>query len=565
MALDQVHVKPSDFVESFFNIPQKPKNTVDMSQLSGGAGSTQGNVVGRFSLKERPYLYEIYNTAAKDVLLMCGRQVEKSTTIGNRILTHSMLLQNFRSMYVAPRDKQAAQFSRNRIRQPIKESEELSLMKGRHRSIRAMLGDQLADNVYYQKFTTGSEILIEYAYLNADRVRGGTADSLCMDEFQDLLFDLLPVIDAVLFTSAYQFRLYAGTPKSVDNTINIYWEKYSTKNEWAIPCDACGHWNILGYANVGKTCLICSKCGAQIHPHHERAQWVSGRDPTWLTDPPLSRPFVGYRIPQPLSPNNNHVVLLDKIENNPPATVNNEVWGFAHDSADKLFSEAKIRPHCDAKFDMERDGRRHAQQNPTVMGIDWAGGSDLSPDQVVSTTAVTIMTVNVHHCRVVYFKRYTGREADPDFVDLDIARLVQEFNVKYVCPDFGGGYQQNFRLQKKFGAHRVIPVHYTGVKLLTWNKNLGRYMAARTEVIQRFAYALTSAQLFKLPSYSDPVARDALGDLYNVYEEMDAKHTRTIIQRTPGTTDDFLHSMVYAFIASMFIVPRPDIIRPTNS
>jgi hypothetical protein len=53
------------------------------------------------------------------------------------------------------------------------------------------------------------------------------------------------------------------------------------------------HWNILGEKNIGKKFLICERCGKQIHPQHERAQWAAGN---------ANAEYEGYRINQLMVP-----------------------------------------------------------------------------------------------------------------------------------------------------------------------------------------------------------------------------------------------------------------------
>ena len=90
---------------------------------------------------------------------------------------------------------------------------------------------------------------MRYAFLNADRVRGIPADMVCIDEIQDVLTDNIPVIEECVSHSSFKYKLYAGTPKSLDNTLESLWVEDSTQNEWVVPCDSCGggdyrHWNI---------------------------------------------------------------------------------------------------------------------------------------------------------------------------------------------------------------------------------------------------------------------------------------------------------------------------------
>ena len=52
-------------------------------------------------------------------------------------------------------------------------------------------------------------------------------------------------------------------------------------------------------------------------------------------------------------------------------------------------------------------------------------------------------------------------------------------------------------------------------------------------------------------------------DLMSVFTEYNEARRTTLINRTPGQTDDTLHSITYCFLASMLKHPRPDIITPT--
>ena len=117
--------------------------------------------------------------------------------------------------------------------------------------------------------------------------------------------------------SQYDFRIYSGTPKSLDNTISYYWNNFSTKNEWVIPCDKCGggdyrKWNVIEEESIGDEGLICTKCGNRINPDHPDAKWASMRSNTWLSNPPVNNPYEGYRIPQVIAPWINWASILDK-------------------------------------------------------------------------------------------------------------------------------------------------------------------------------------------------------------------------------------------------------------
>lgn len=276
---DLLGVSPSEFAETAIRIPEAGR-------------------ISDFSFEGREYLRKIYDTPANKVLMLCGRQVEKSTTLGNRMLCYSALTNNFRSLYVAPSAEQAKVFSNDRVKDVIDASP----------MIRAYTTSAINQAVFFKKFINYSQIRLRYAYLTADRVRGIPSDMILIDELQDILIDNIPVIEQCAFHSSYKLFLYSGTPKSVDNTIEFYWSEFSTQNEWVVPCERHGlpsdsstwHWNVLTEKNIGSTGLICDKCGETISARHPKAQWAS-MNPT-REDNKDKVTFEGYRIPQIMVP-----------------------------------------------------------------------------------------------------------------------------------------------------------------------------------------------------------------------------------------------------------------------
>jgi hypothetical protein len=158
-------------------------------------------------------LHDCYDIEVEDThtFIADGFVTHNSTSLGNQILTYSMLRENFRSLFVSPAQQQTETFSRDRIATPIELSKILKPM--------ASFGSATKDNVLYKKFSTGSDITLRYAFLHADRIRGISADLLALDELQDIITDIIPVIEESLSHSEYGIYRYSGTPKSTDNTI----------------------------------------------------------------------------------------------------------------------------------------------------------------------------------------------------------------------------------------------------------------------------------------------------------------------------------------------------------
>ena len=523
----------------------------DDSQLVGVDPDEIG--LEKFSFDKRPYLPAVYDTKARKTLLMCGRQTEKTTSLGNQILTYSCMRDHFKSLYVSPTETQTTTFSRDRIAAPIKLSKRLKLFKGSNPAF--------ADNVMFKEFITHANITLRYAYLHADRVRGVFADLLCIDELQDIIPDIIPVIEQSLSHSPYRILRYAGTPKSLDNTIAWYWENHSTMNEWVIPCDACNHWNIPGEKHIGLEHLICDKCGKQIYPNHDRAQWASMRSPKWLKDPPIKRPFEGYRIPQIITPWVDWHDINDNRRLYTRAKFINEVLGQAYDHADKLLTKSKLLPNCTSTPMTLEHALKFKNNAKIYFGIDWGGGSEA--EEKKSFTVLTVGAYLGGKFTFIYFKRYEGAAAEDDVMMADIIRLANLFGVSILGTDYGGGHVYNGELIRTFGLKRLARYQYVGTKQIYFDKHLARFMVNRTEALMALVNALTRHDMIRLPQWDD-IETPFMSDLLAVFAETAEYGRKTTISRSPGASDDTIHAMLYCLLASMIHYPRPDIIAPVG-
>lgn len=522
---------PSEFVSSFLKIPV-------VGDLSN------------FSFKGRRYLIPIYDTPAQRLLLQCGRQVEKSTTLGNIILTYTVLRRHFRSLFVSPTQQQTETFSRDRIATPIELSETLKAFTR---------GASVKDNVLYKKFVTGSDLTLRYAFLHADRVRGISADMLLLDEIQDILTETIPVIEEALSHSPFKILRYSGTPKSLDNTISYYWNQYSTQNEWVIPCEGCNKWNVVCEDSIGKDGLICTKCGRGIRADHPKAQWASMRSSHWLKNPPVNTPFEGYRIPQVIAPWVNWSDILDKQKRYNRAQFFNEVLGLGYDSGEKPISrDALIESSDSSAMNTEEAALKKIKRFNTdvYMGIDWGTGEN-------TYTCLCVAAYHGGRFTYLYFRRFEGAEAEPERTMSEVRRLIDLFGIKIIGVDYGGGFDRNDNLIRKYGITRVARYQYVNTRRIYFDKSLARFMVNRTEALMAVINSINRKDTFKFPSW-EKIETPYGSDLLSVFTEYNEARRTTIISKTPGTTDDTLHAMTYCFLASMIKHPRPDIIAPSG-
>jgi phage terminase large subunit GpA-like protein len=182
-----VSLTMSDFAENFF-------------MLSGE----------QFSLDDYPHMRRIYNTPAKDIVMKFSRQTAKSTTLANMLLTRALMRPYLRQLYVSPAKDQTEEFSRDKI-QPVIDTSPIIQQN--------FLDPNRVQRVLKKEFANGSVINMRYALLNADRVRGISADINLFDETQDLLKDVITVIRKTMARSEIKNTIYAGTPKRTKGTL----------------------------------------------------------------------------------------------------------------------------------------------------------------------------------------------------------------------------------------------------------------------------------------------------------------------------------------------------------
>lgn len=343
-------VLPSQFTEFAFRMPR-----------GDGLGYSG------FSFDGRRHMRRIYDTPAKRILLVCARQTEKSTALGNSAITYSCMVQGHRTLYVSPSATQTKTFSVDRIKDPLETST----------TLRLFTTTALAQNVFEKQFVNRSKITLRYAFLNADRCRGIPAYRLLADEFQDILSDNIPIIEQCTSHAPEQWKrfVYAGTPKSLDNSLEYYRANLSTQGEWVVPCDRHGgeggrYWNILGEKNIGKKGLVCEKCKNLIDFAHEDAQWANQ-----VAYDPVKAPFESYRISQLMVPWKDWSEILLDYDRYSRDKFYNEVLGISFDSGLRPLTRAQIQACCREDIRMSYEAlewyKNFSAGSPVFAGIDW--------------------------------------------------------------------------------------------------------------------------------------------------------------------------------------------------
>ncbi len=535
-------IRPSQFTGFAFYMPS-----------DDGIGET-GNGYNKFSFEGRRHMRRIYDTPQRRILLKCARQVEKSTYLGNRAICYMSLVPSFKVLYVSPSATQTTTFSNDRIKDPLETSPVL----------RRFTTSMLSSNILEKQFINRSKITMRYAFLNADRARGIPAWMLTIDEFQDVLSDNIPVIEQCLSHAPEMWKqyIYAGTPKSLDNNIETYWSSHSTQNEWVVPHDCKGgeggrFWNVLGEKNIGKKGLICGRCGTLINSMHPDAQWARMVE---------EAPFEGYRIPQLMVPWKAWSEILLDYKRYPRDKFYNEVLGISYDSGLRPLTRGQMKDCCNSDVSMHETHvetyRNLSYGQPVFAGIDWGTGEH-------SYTVISLGTYINQVFRIFFIHRFEGEDVDPPRQLARIDELIKYFNVKLVGADYGGGYDRNDHLVRKIGPKRLQKFQYMANfnKKVAYDPKLGRWKLARTEVMSDVFNAIKRVdqgrRVIEFPNweeFKEPYAQDCL----NIYSEYNKSLRKIQYKHSIDKPDDAFHSILYCWLGSMILIPRPDIIAPVQ-
>ena len=366
----------------------------------------------------------------------------------------------------------------------------------------------------------------------------------------------------------YGVTTYSGTPKSLDNAIEHYWSRYSTQNEWVVPCRHHGtpkdsgswHWNILDEDNVGDKYLVCDRCGQEINPRDPECTWVALNP-----NPRVEKPFEGYRLPQLMVPWIDFADIKDKQKKYSRAKFHNEVLGRSFDAGTRPLTRKDVLANCWFKYSMAhyREVQKWASAHPIFMGVDWGTGEGTYT--VVHLGGYLPFAPN--HYTAFFWKRFEGVESEPKTQLRIIHQLVRDFNVRVIGVDYGGGHWPNDELVRTYGAEKIKKYQWVGNSKykIVWEPRLAvpRFLCHRTEVMSDIFNAIKRANVFKFPrweEFEDPFAMDML----NIFSEYNERARMNVYKHAPGSPDDSFHSLVFGFLASFFVRRRPDIIVPSK-
>lgn len=502
------------------------------------------------SLVDYPMFQAVYDGKYPRLLLKTGRQVTKSTTLACFMIAESIATPSFKSYYVSPSMKQTANFSHTRVAKILAYSPDLK---------KGFTDSETINNVFLKILTNGSEIAFTYALDDPDRARGFSADRCNFDEVQDILYEaVIPVIEECMSNSNYQYSAYAGTPKTMENTIEFLWSQ-STQTEWCMPCDGCGKWTfIVSTKAIGKRGPICLNCGAYLNPRNGR--WIDMAKGEGIKGFHVSQPMMPTNVPAAWQPGTvGYDIAIDRWEKllwkmeSPlygESKFLNECVGVSTSTGVRLLTKEALEALCDEHHEMTRLPLPLSKEGimRVTAGVDWSGGGGEIKGSEGAFKSRTVLHIWGQQAdgrlKTLFYKIFPNGHA-VGWID-EIVELCNAWVVEMIVGDAGEGALANSLLRQKLGDHRVVAVRYMALsKPYDWNPAALAYHVDRTTLIDNYAKFLIHKQAVYPKLHQ---AQGAISDILNVYEEVTTQG-RKVWRHAPTAPDDCLHAQIFGWFA----------------
>lgn len=341
----------------------------------------------QFSLKNRPYLIDIYrhfargNEAPRILMLKCSRKVEKTETILNLLLYGLINMPYFTAVYTAPRQATVSRFVEERFKGAL-----MSSINGG--CLRSYLRKDASTHMTFDVGRDRYNHLYAYSgYGDAHSLLGIDGDMVCIDEFQDMGPGALEMIMEIVTQSPHKWVIVSGTAREQGSEFHRLWRQ-STQNEW----------------REGKWIRTNNECEGDI---------------------------VGYHITQTMHPDVTPEDIEFKRETYPPRKFLNEVMGEFYSGGMKPITLDMMMACCDSELDMVRS---LDPPDEAWMGVDWG-----------KETTYVIMDKSK---RVLTAGKIDSQAEDEVAVIKD---LILKYNVVQAVCDLGYGARQVKELQDEFG------------------------------------------------------------------------------------------------------------------
>jgi hypothetical protein len=483
----------------------------------------------------RNYLFDIYREKNPRVVVVTGRQVEKSTMCRNKILADMSSNEGLTALYTAPRQEQVSRFSSERVKNAMRDSQggalkDSILKKGK-------------DTASFIQFDSKCNMYLYSCWADGDAIRGIAAQRVYIDEIQDVTSAARETVEECLAHAPNGGQMmHFGTPKNSGSEFHRLWE-LSDKKEWYVECQYCGHKQKMSMNNIIKkdadkpAYFGCTKCKKEL----DRSKGE------WIAENKLDAKMSGYHITQLMASWISADNILYKRATYSEQKFKNEVLGEFHNIFGKTLDMQNIMDCTNAKMHLADKG--HA--GPNYMGVDWGSGNN-------SFSVITIIGPEEIDGEEKLVYRYVNKYNASGYgkVISDIYKLAKLYNVENIVIDIGDARRQFEELLVEL-PHTVAACQYV-LALKTpykWDRKTRIHTCDRSYHIEK-VIDLFHKQKIVIPY--DKMTIQVTDRLAWLFEHLTALEAEWV-EPTSGNTgytrylhsqpDDGYQSLVYAWLA----------------
>lgn len=517
-------------IKEFQELKEKLQDPIQFTTITG-------TIKGKpFSFEGRNHLLDVYRDPHPRIVIVAGRQVEKSETVCRKLLYHLYTRPHTTITYTAPRNEQVTRFVNDRFRKAIAQSKGkiLEYSVDKKRDAKTAIG-----------FTNSSIVYFGSAWSDGDALRGISGDMVFFDEVQDITQTAIEAIEkSISHSELYDHELeingrcfYTGTPKQAGSYYHrVLWGQ-SDQKKWEVTCIHCGHKQFLSMNNImvenegtekERRYFGCLECGGELDR-------TNGR---WVATKPQNKLYSGYLFSQLNMPWISANQIWRDYMTMDSMTFANEVLGEFYSGSEQPVSIEDVLACTDRNLAM-----KESSQIPTVMGIDYGSGG----------RSKTI--IHIGHREIINGKRkfvidYVENCKIDNHEELVayIVQLANRFNVEKIVGDIGYGSYEAQKLYEIFGRMAIACRYVSYVNDPTKREYKGEY----TLQVDRTYSMDCLIEMFKrreiVIPYKDPELVEPFFDHYTALELKFSESTTSTGRKLydHSTPDDAFHSLNYA-------------------
>jgi hypothetical protein len=254
--------------------------------------------------------------------------------------------------------------------------------------------------------------------------------------------------------------------------------------------------------------------------------------------------------------------IYDKYKNYEPKRFFNEVLGFPYDTADKPLTVVDIKNASYPSIKKQLTYDERYCMIPVVMGIDWGRNNK-------NHTVVSITSFYDGKPVLLYMRKFSGAESDPERTAKIILEIYKKFNVTTAFVDNGMFWHYEPELRRVFG-NEFIDRNFNFVQYGGWRKELivkvsGNktrkllWTVSRNDLLHLFVMNIKQRKLgfYNFPEFSEEnLHSDYIAVGYEIRETKDKGET--LFFQNSASSDaptDCFHSHFYSWFGLCVTVP----------